>query len=424
MAARIEADKGFHVTVEDKCVECHSDHQGRDFQLIRWVPEEFDHTLAGYPLEGAHGTLKCESCHKGASYLGLSQDCLSCHEDQHRGQLDTHCLDCHSFADWKPEKFDHETAQFQLRGKHIAVECAQCHPQGNYKPLEFQNCVDCHTDQHNGQFTEDCTSCHAVEGWKLSLFDHETAQFQLRGKHIAVECAQCHPQDNYKPLEFQNCVDCHSDRHEPSLGLNCEKCHVVNGWQQASDSFDHQRTNFPLKGAHEKVECEKCHLLDQFKGIAFAECRDCHSDQHQGQFTQDCVSCHGETAWKPTFFEHQRSRFKLEGAHVDVECAKCHPQGNYKPLDTACMACHTDPHHGQFTVEDSKWGKFTVDCNHCHAVDQWVAIHFEHDRSAFKLEGAHAQTTCDKCHLLETAADGSTFRRFKPVPMECQDCHL
>lgn len=424
LAVRIEADKGFHATVEQTCVECHSDHKGRDFKLIRWQPEEFDHNLTGYELEDAHGELECKSCHTTESYLGLSQDCLSCHEDEHRGQLGTSCLDCHTLLDWTPEKFDHDQAEFTLQGKHIDVECAECHPDGTYKPLEFQNCVDCHTDQHKGQFTETCTTCHTVEGWIPSLFDHETAAFKLRGQHVDVECAECHPGGAYKPLEFQNCVDCHTDQHEPSLGLNCGKCHAVSGWQQASDGFDHQQTRFPLKGAHKQVECEQCHVLDQFKGIAFAECRDCHTDQHEGQFAEDCVSCHSETAWKPTSFEHERSRFKLRGQHIDVECIECHPQGNYKPLDTDCMACHTDPHQGQFAVIDPEWGQFTVDCSHCHTVDQWVMINFDHDHSVFKLNGAHTEVDCEKCHLLETADDGSNFRRFKPLPMNCQDCHL
>ena len=359
LAARIAADKGYHATVEQQCVECHSDHKGRAFQMIRWQPDEFDHDLTGYILEDAHATLECKSCHTTESYLGLSQDCLSCHEDEHRGQLHNNCLNCHTFVDWEPVKFDHDQAEFQLRGQHVEVECAECHPDGAYKPLEFQECVDCHTDQH-----------------------------------------------------------------EPSLGLNCEKCHNVNGWQQASDGFDHQKTRFPLKGKHRQVECEQCHQLDQFKGIPFAECRDCHTDQHDGQFAQDCVSCHGETGWKPTSFEHERSRFKLRGQHVEVACAECHPQGNYKPLETACMACHADPHQGQFAIEDPEWGHFTVDCGLCHTVEQWVAVNFDHDRSAFKLDGAHVEVSCEKCHLLETDADGSSFRRFKPLPMQCQDCHL
>ncbi|NKB68296.1 MAG: hypothetical protein GKR89_14635 [Candidatus Latescibacteria bacterium] len=413
LAARIEAEKGYHATFTQTCVECHSDHRGRDYQLIRWEPEEFDHELAGYPLEEAHADLECKQCHTTESFLGLSQDCLSCHEDEHSGQLSTNCLDCHTFVDWQPVKFDHEQADFKLRGKHVELDCAQCHPDGLFKGIEFAQCSDCHEDQHRGQFAADCTSCHGVDGWVPSFFDHETARFKLRGKHVEVDCQQCHQGGLYRPLDFQDCSACHQDIHQPSLGTDCQRCHTVSGWTEASDFFDHQTTQFPLEGAHQQVNCEQCHQQHVFRGTPFAECRDCHEDYHEGQFTQDCASCHEVAQWVPSFFDHEQSRFKLRGGHVGLDCVQCHSEGHYKPMETACMACHTGPHQGQFAD----------DCSACHTVELWEVADFDHDRTAFRLEGAHAGVACEKCHALETASDGSGFRRFKPLAMECQDCH-
>ena len=53
--------------------------------------------------------------------------------------------------------------------------------------------------------------------------------------------------------------------------------------------------------------------------------------------------------WKAEKFDHNRdSKFKLDGAHLKVDCRKCHketvvdgkPYITFKPLETACSSCH------------------------------------------------------------------------------------
>ena len=60
------------------------------------------------------------------------------------------------------------------------MECSACHIKGDFKKqLAFAKCIDCHKDDHNGQFAKrpegiECSTCHNVQGWKPSLFDVKT----------------------------------------------------------------------------------------------------------------------------------------------------------------------------------------------------------------------------------------------------------
>ena len=53
----------------------------------------------------------------------------------------------------------------------------------------------------------------------------------------------------------------------------------------------------------------------------------------------------------------------------------------------------------------------------------WKGEKFNHDlHASFKLEGAHENLSCDRCHPTEIQA-GMKFTRFKPIPNRCVDCH-
>ena len=69
--------------------------------------------------------------------------------------------------------------------------------------------------------------------------------------------------------------------------------------------FDHDRTEFPLKGQHFTVPCRECHTNDQYTGVRM-ECVACHrSDRaradtlhtdHRG-LPWDCSQCHKAFKW-------------------------------------------------------------------------------------------------------------------------------
>ena len=53
----ILSGRGYHVSSDmngKDCVDCHNDHHGRKFEMIRFEESTFDHLLAGFELQGAH----------------------------------------------------------------------------------------------------------------------------------------------------------------------------------------------------------------------------------------------------------------------------------------------------------------------------------------------------------------------------------
>jgi hypothetical protein len=83
-------------------------------------------------------------------------------------------------------------------------------------------------------------------------------------------------------------------------------------------------------------------------------CEACHADVHAKQFARqqaktDCSTCHNADRWKPSTFDHSKTKFPLDGGHKGVACDKCHslirvvdskPVLFYKPTPLACEACH------------------------------------------------------------------------------------
>ncbi len=483
LEARIEAGRGLHANPGfQECRTCHIEHHGREYELIWWGPEgrdAFDHARAGWPLEGAHGSLECQTCHRpeniadadalravGRSLektlLGLSASCASCHEDEHRGQFEGRvCSSCHgmdSFAG--ADSFDHSGAAFALTGAHTRVECDRCHaveetaggPVTRFRPVEHAQCAACHSDPHRGGLGPSCSDCHSTDSWQSTPgFDHARTRFPLTGRHRQVGCAECHgaaaatsggdPQ-RFRGVVFAACSDCHGDPHEGRLGAACADCHDTRGWNRvAADRFDHAQTDFPLDGAHATVDCESCHRPGQPLRIPGAErCETCHEDEHLGQFRRradggSCASCHTVEGFVPSLFEladHQQTGFALEGRHQAVACADCHRETTFRSNagalastrrfqfeDLSCESCHEDPHDGTARVAERG-------CASCHGNDGWELLTFDHGSTRFPLEGMHAEAACLDCHL-ETRgprpAGSADLRLALSVDPACESCH-
>jgi hypothetical protein len=170
-----------------------------------------------------------------------------------------------------------------------------------------------------------------------------------------------------------DCVSCHrkDDRHEGQLGTKCDQCHQPRSWKVAR--FDHARTAFALVGRHLAVECRSCHAGSRFKD-APRECIGCHrkDDRHAMAFSERCATCHTTRGWALWEFDHdRRSSFRLEGAHGQVACARCHRQPAPPGQAVAatggdCVACHRK--------DDVHDGGFGPRCDRCHAADTWKQI--------------------------------------------------
>jgi hypothetical protein len=470
----INKKRGFHadpVVKKQNCIECHSEHHGRKFDMVRFDEKTFNHDKTGYVLEGKHEEIDCKKCHmpdnikntnlkkRAKTFMGLDRACLTCHDDYHQKTLDTDCKKCHDFKVFKPaSKFNHDTADFKLTGKHIDVKCVECHDNTTkngkdfqeFKGIAFANCTSCHDDPHNNQLLGDCKSCHTDSGFEIfngqKTFNHNDTNFTLKGKHADVDCFKCHKQSTDSKLVFQdnltlnetNCVQCHKDVHESKFGSNCAKCHNEKSFLTLNnmDFFDHSVTDYPLKGKHVEVDCKKCHKGSYVKPVDFSECNKCHKDYHEGEFKEknaispDCVQCHSlEEGFEYSLYtleQHQKTKFRLEGAHIATPCFACHvgekeKRWTFRNLGTDCNNCHKDIHDGFI----SKKYYPENDCKSCHINESWSKINsFDHNKTKFKLDGKHTEIGCSACHFSEGTKNKSVAKqKFINLDAQCASCH-
>ena len=470
------------------CVTCHEDvHHGhlgpnclQCHNFVDWkAASNFDHSKTRYPLTGLHGQVPCAKCHAPATPGGQPRftgipftKCSDCHADLHHGAFAQSCETCHSTGGWKripdSERFDHSKTKYPLLGKHAQVNCLQCHAGGNFKkPVAFARCADCHTpDPHGGQFAQrpdkgECASCHNVDGWKPSLFTvnaHAATAYPLQGRHAQVACAKCHlpagAATRYR-IAFAKCVDCHTDVHQGQFAAapyetQCEQCHTVAGFQPSTYAIaQHQKTRFPLEGAHLAVTCSECHTTSKegytSKVVPYRfedrSCTGCHTDPHHGEFRermaqkrpdgrpQGCEACHSVKSWTDLpSFDHSKTLFPLVGAHVRVQCDECHkpsiPGGkitevSFKSAPTTCVGCHTDVHGGQFARAGQP-----ENCDKCHTNEKWKPSLFNHEtQTDFSLKGAHEKVACGECHTGYRDAAGKRILFYKPTSRRCASCH-
>jgi cytochrome c7-like protein len=453
VATSLAQHTGFHADETKRaCATCHPDHAGRDFALIKWPDGSklrFDHRRAGWTLDGKHAEIACEKCHQqrfrvtqaaqiapgsgGPTWMGLDRRCVSCHDDVHRGALKGECTRCHDAREWKKAPlFDHATTDYPLTGKHADVACAKCHeaerlrPARNaagaivpvFKPVPFRDCSSCHTDPHRGRFPGACADCHNTSGFAV----RELRRGALRG-------------------------------------------------------FDHDRTGYPLRGAHVDVDCKACHSSGATKVMRpmHDQCSSCHLDAHGGQLSARadrgaCESCHRVTGWVPsllTVTEHAKYRLPLEGRHAQIACGACHgaraglpplpPTPNlgsaqvaFKLRNVSCESCHANPHGDAYRPNVASSARaagasaalqsmpgHAASCTACHDARAWRPSSVDiaaHSRYRYPLEGAHRAVPCAGCHQpLRRAASRSTLvlARTPLTPMTlaidtrsgCRACH-
>jgi len=428
--ADIQKHEGFHgrLEKEEDCKECHTDHKGRDADIVKLDKKKFDHSKTDFPLRDAHNNkakVKCEDCHKPKKkYSETPLECNGCHkkDDKHKGTLGAECKNCHNERNWKETRFDHseEKTHFALTGKHVDVKCSKCHVSMSvYKGVSHE-CFACHKkdDKHKGQYGKKCESCHNDKDWEDYSFDHDVkTKFKLGGKHVTTKCDACHKPELFaKSIKIATtCIGCHKkdDKHKDNFGTKCESCHIEKVWKKIT--FDHTRdTKYELKDKHIKVKCVACHTGNLYKQKLPIDCFSCHKkdDVHKDRLGRKCESCHSEKDWKKTSFDHGRSRFPLLGLHYRVECKKCHQTQLYKDTPLDCYSCHKK--------DDEKTHKRRLGrkCEVCHNARSWRAWDYNHDKlTKFKLDGAHKKVNCHDCHLKEV------FDNHFEVQRTCWGCH-
>jgi hypothetical protein len=252
------------------------------------------------------------------------------------------------------------------------------------------------------------------------------------------ECQQCHQKFD-KGAQVKLCLDCHKDvardvtnktrLHGRLEDNTCRNCHTEHKGRKArivsldTKTFDHEKTNFKLKGAHKEArsKCESCHNPKTKYRDAAKLCNDCHKkiDQekgHKGSLGTKCESCHNEKDWKEAKFDHEKSKFSLLGGkHAEVKCKECHPDNTYQKTPLTCNGCHKK-------IDDEKGhkGRYGIKCESCHNDKGWKEITFRHDVDThYALKGKHQQTKCNACHL----PDKGVLYQPPKLPTKCVACH-
>jgi len=248
-----------------------------------------------------------------------------------------------------------------------------------------------------------------------------------------------------------------------------------------SIDFNHNKTGFPLTGAHVRVECETCHTGGLFKGtpkdcagchsvgrrvvapvksvnhmLTIASCETCHTNtvtflgarfNHIGVLPKACVSCHNgrtapgkpavhpittascdschrTTAWQPAGFDHAPPLPPCETCHTPGGPARAKPANHVAvPVGVTCDTCHVS---GFTTFLGAKFDHLAANvlpntCQTCHITGQ----------SGAKTKPSNhlptASIGCDACHLANgyTTFAGSTMNHLDPgvVAMACITCH-
>lgn len=486
-----------HGTNGADCASCHG-------QTVAFKKAPDFHHTDRFKLVEAHAIADCRRCHAATgptSVVALRagpfvvRACTACHNDPHRGSYGQDCASCHGMKDPFDQvpSFKH-TKAFPLAGGHRGLACRQCHATSGphsvaslkLSPTPVRTCAECHQSPHRKTLiamvstvthrseSETCTVCH-LGGQRtfLSPVANMTAQlhrgtgFPLDRPHDRLECVACHKgMGERKPIarnvvpaaQFQKifpgrtpeqCGECHRDPHAgqfnsgPTLG-QCVACHALTHFSPNSFGVaQHQKTHFPLTGAHKAVACSTCHQkhdgLVRFVGTS-TTCSDCHADVHGGKFDKlalggkiggGCERCHNTSSFfnvSWTARDHVTlTGFALKGAHATASCTDCHKphqqagarKAAWGAAPRTCAACHADPHAGQFARQN------VTDCARCHSdAGKFTQTTFDHQRdSVFKLDARHAKLACAACHRAVEVTPVLKVIRYRPLGTRCQDCH-
>lgn len=138
------------------------------------------------------------------------------------------------------------------------------------------------------------------------------------------------------------------------------------------------------------------------------------AENPHGSLSWECQDCHTTDSWhqlrSDMKFDHNKTGFRLNGSHRQVDCSSCHTDLVFSHVGTACADCHADHHLGQLGS----------DCASCHTPQDWQPrqdLLLQHAEQGFPLTGVHAVADCEACH------QSGDRNEFAGTPTECVACH-
>lgn len=186
-------------------------------------------------------------------------------------------------------------------------------------------------------------------------------------------------------------------------------------------------------------QCNRCHA--PFGGVPADRCLACHTalaDRiargagfHATVATKPCVACHRDHQGRdaalapppPDPFDHRVATFRLDGAHAQLACARCHPAAGatrkWVGIASTCGRCHADTHKGVLGRE----------CAKCHRAESWKPATRTLADHKVPLGGRHAALTCTDCHrsgrhlVKQQACSQCHTPGHGPMARSCDGCH-
>ena len=277
-------------------------------------------------------------------------------------------------------------------------------------------------------FPADCSLCHTSDGWRNLRqdfsFDHEhETGVKLEGAHASAECLRCH-NDRGPVASFvaRGCAGCHEDPHHTQLGSDCKSCHDEINWRPNEQIAKHERTRFPLVGAHAATACWRCHPGAQVGNFMRADvnCIACHTadlaratnpDHALNGWIDGCDRCHIPTSWTGAGFNH--SAWALTGKHKSTACNQCHAGNVYAGTPNQCVDCHLGDYNST-TNPPHAANNIPTNCQSCHNTNGWPGAQFNH---------AGITNNCVTCHLNDYNATTNPVHSTAGFSTACETCH-
>jgi hypothetical protein len=211
-----------------------------------------------------------------------------------------------------------------------------------------------------------------------------------------------------------------------------------------------------------ETECSRCHApLETTQDVL---CTNCHSNVNTQikiqngthghiENVNECARCHSDHQGRDfdltraafTYFDHTMTHFSLAWHQVNYDatpmpCNACHniELGFSTAMDN-CAYCHASEDIAYILghIQD-----YDENCLLCHD-GQDRMVDFDHQATAFPLDGRHAALSCNECHQLRQQAqpapaqpgqagifaltqahlDQTSGDPFKNTPSACRACH-
>ena len=227
-----------------------------------------------------------------------------------------------------------------------------------------------------------------------------------------MDCYSCHQPDYAKTTNPNHVAS--------NFPTQCENCHNTGAWKPAN--FDHNKTRFPLTGAHLKTACTSCHAGGRYAGTP-SDCYSCHQPDYAkttnpnhaaASFPTTCQVCHNTGAWRPASFDHNTTRFPLTGAHTTRRRARSATSTAATPgrRRTATRATRRTTRRRRTRTTWPRTSRRT--CQVCHTTTRLAARELQPQRDALPADRRAHDGRLRECHV-----DG----RYTGTPTDCYSCH-